>query len=56
MVLGIPNLLVPPVFTALSMEDTDEGALSIVGPKIAGRAKTDEAGQWVGNCLEATAA
>jgi hypothetical protein len=50
--LGIPHLLVPPVFTALSMEATDEAALSIVGPKIAGRAKTDEAGQWFGNCLE----
>jgi hypothetical protein len=32
---------------------TDEGALSVVGPQIAGRAKTDVAGQWVGNCLEA---
>lgn len=50
--MGIPNLLVPPVFTALTMETTDDAALSIVGPKIAGRAKTDEAGQWVGNCWE----
>ncbi len=50
--LGIPNLLVPPVFTALSMEG-DEGAQTIIGPKIAGRAKTDEAPQWFGNCLEA---
>lgn len=50
--LGIPNLLVPPVFTALSMEASDEANLSIIGPKIAGRAKTDEAPQWFGNCLE----
>lgn len=50
--LGIPNLLVPPVFTALSMEASDEAALSVVGPKISGRAKTDEAPQWFGNCLE----
>jgi len=50
--MGIPGLLVPPVFTALTMETTDDAALSIVGPKIAGRAKTDEAGQWVGNCWE----
>lgn len=50
--LGIPNLVVPPVWTALTMEDTDERALSIIGPKLAGRAKTDEAPQWFGNCLE----
>lgn len=51
--LGIPNLLLPPVFTALTDETTDDGALPIVGPKIAGHAKTGEAGQWVGNCIEA---
>lgn len=50
--LGIPNLVVPPVFTALTMEDTDDRMLSIRGPKIAGRAMTDVAPQWVGNCLE----
>lgn len=52
--LGVPNLLVPPIFTALTDETTDDAALPIVGPKIAGHAKTDEAPQWVGNCLEAT--
>lgn len=51
--LGIPNLLVPPIFTALTMETLDEGNLTVIGPKISGRAKTDEAGQWFGNCLEA---
>lgn len=51
--LGIPNLVVPPVFTMLTHEDVDERSLSILGPKIAGRAKTDEAPQWFGNMLEA---
>lgn len=50
--LGIPNLVVPPVFTALTHEDVDERSLSIIGPKIAGRAKTDEAPQWFGNVME----
>lgn len=51
--LGIPNLVVPPVFTMLTHEDVDERSLSIIGPKIAGRAKTDEAPQWFGNLMEA---
>lgn len=51
--LGIPNLVVPPVFTMLTHEDVDERSLSITGPKIAGRAKTDEAPAWFGNLLEA---
>ena len=50
--LGIPNLVVPPIFTMLTHEDVDDRALSIIGPKIAGRAKTDEAPQWFGNMLE----
>src|SRR5665213_2393207 len=50
--LSIPNLVVPPVFTALTMEATDEGGLSIRGPKLAGRARTDEGPSWFGNCLE----
>lgn len=53
MSLGIPGLVVPPVFTMLTHEDVDERGLSIRGPKIAGRAKTDEAPQWFGNMLEA---
>jgi energy-coupling factor transporter ATP-binding protein EcfA2 len=51
--MSIPNLVVPPVFTALTHEDVDDRSLQIRGPKIAGRAKTDEAPQWFGNCLEA---
>ena len=51
--LGIPNLVVPPLFTMLTHEDVDERSLSILGPKISGRAKTDEAPQWFGNMLEA---
>lgn len=51
--LGIQNLVAPPVFTMLTHEDVDERSLSIVGPKISGRAKTDEAPQWFGNMLEA---
>jgi hypothetical protein len=50
--LGIPFLVVPPTFTSLTLETDDEGGLSIRGPKLAGRAKTDEAPQWFGNCLE----
>lgn len=50
--LGIPNLVVPPIFTMLTHEDVDERSLSIIGPKISGRAKTDEAPQWFGNMLE----
>ena len=51
--MGIQGLMVPPVFTMLTHEDVDDRALSIRGPKIAGRAKTDEAPQWFGNMLEA---
>lgn len=50
--LSIPYLVVPPTFTALTLETTDEGGLSVRGPKLAGRAKTDEAPAWFGNCLE----
>lgn len=50
--LGIPNLVVPPIFTMLTHEDVDDRQLAITGPKIAGRAKTDEAPQWFGNMLE----
>jgi hypothetical protein len=50
--LGIPYLVEGPVFTALSMEATDEGGLSIVGAKLPGRAATDEASSWFGNAME----
>lgn len=49
---GIPDLALPPVFTALTNEATDEAALRICGPKFAGQAKTDEGPQWFGNVLE----
>lgn len=50
--LSIPHLVEGPVFTALSMEATDEGGLAIVGPKLPGRAATDEASAWFGNVFE----
>ena len=50
--LSIPYLVEGPVFTALSMEATDEGGLPVVGAKLPGRAATDEASSWVGNCFE----
>lgn len=50
--LGIPYLVEGPVFTALTMEATDEGGLSIVGAKLPGRAATDEASSWFGNVFE----
>lgn len=49
---GIPNLVLPPVFTALTNEASDEALLRICGPKLSGQAKTDEAPAWFGNCLE----
>lgn len=50
--LSIPFLVEGPVFTALAMEATDEGGLPIVGPKLPGRAATDEAPAWFGNVME----
>lgn len=50
--LSIPYLVEGPVFTALSMEATDEGGLPIVGAKLPGRAATDEASAWFGNVYE----
>lgn len=50
--LSIPYLMEGPVFTALTMEATDEGGLPIVGAKLPGRAATDEVTSWVGNAME----
>src|SRR5437762_12957491 len=50
--LSIPYLVEGPVFTALSFEAADEGGLPIVGPKLPGRAATDEASAWFGNVME----
>jgi len=53
--LSIPGLVVPPLWTALTNDATDEGGLSIRGPAIApGQAKNGVAPQWFGNCLEIT--
>lgn len=49
--LSIPYLVEGPVFTALSFEASEEG-LAIVGPKLPGRAATDEAPSWFGNVCE----
>lgn len=52
--LGIPNLQVMPVWTAISHESSDDtGRLQIVGPKLAGDAKTYIAASWFGNVTEA---
>jgi hypothetical protein len=50
--LSIPRLSLPPVWTMLMLETVDEGGLPVKGPKLAGKAKTDEAGAWFGNMLE----
>lgn len=51
--LSIPYLVHPPVWTALTDEATDEGGLSVKGPKFAGHARTADAPSWFGDCLEA---
>lgn len=48
---GIPGLVVPPVFTALTLEGTLEGS-RICGPELSGKKKTPTAGAWFGNVLE----
>lgn len=48
---GIPGLVVPPVFTALTLEATAEG-MRIMGPELSGKKKTAGAGAWFGNVLE----
>ena len=54
--MSIPHLVAPPIFTALTLETTERGGLPIVGPALAGQAKTGDAGQWFGNTFEATKA
>lgn len=52
--LGIPNLVVMPVWTAISHESSDDtGRLVVIGPKLAGDAKTYIASSWFGNVVEA---
>lgn len=50
--LSIPYLVEGPVFTALSMEASDDAGLSILGMKLPGRAATDEGSAWFGNVYE----
>ncbi len=50
--LEIPGMVVMPLWTAIAEESTDEGGLPVVGPKLAGSAKTDIAPQWFGNVFE----
>lgn len=50
---GVPNLVVPPVFTALTLDMSDEKTnQAVCGPLLAGVAKTPVAAQWFGNVLE----
>ena len=52
--LSIPNLVLLPVWTAISHESSDDtGRLTVIGPKLAGDAKTYIAPSWFGNTLEA---
>lgn len=52
--LSIPNLVVMPFWTAISHESSDDtGRLTVVGPKLAGDAKTYIASSWFGNVVEA---
>ncbi len=51
--LEIPGMILMPLWTAISDDTTDEGGLPVVGPKLAGSAKTDIAPQWFGNVFEA---
>lgn len=52
--LSIPNLELMPFWTAISHESSDDtGRLTIVGPKLAGDAKTYIACSWFGNVVEA---
>jgi hypothetical protein len=47
----IPNLILPPIMTALEDRGSDEKNALVYGPKIAGSAKTYAIPSWVGNCL-----
>ncbi len=50
--LSIPNLVCPPIFTALELKILDsESKLPMYGPKIAGQAKTADVPAWFGATL-----
>lgn len=48
---SIPHLVVPPVFTALTLDASVEGT-RVCGPELSGKKKTPVAPQWFGNVLE----
>jgi len=49
---SIPGLVVPPVWTALPREASDEGNLTVAGIEIVGQAQAVKAYQWFGNAVE----
>lgn len=52
--LSIPGQVIMPIWTAITAETGDEsGRLTVVGPKLAGSAKTETAPAWFGNTFEA---
>lgn len=48
---SIPNLVIPPAWTCLIAEGTDDG-LRIAGPMIIGQARTADAPAWFGDTIE----
>lgn len=51
--LSIPGQVVMPLWTAIANETTDVGGLTVIGPKLAGDAKTEIATSWFGNVFMA---
>lgn len=54
---AIPDQIVPPIATFLtetSKGDDESGGEMLIGPKIAGNARTAALVSWLGNCLHAT--
>lgn len=49
---AIPGLVVPPVWTALLQEGSDEGGLPIRGPQLPGQAALTQVTQWFGDTIE----
>ena len=49
---AIPNLVVPPLVTAMTLVANTKDGDRVCGPLISGKAKTEFAPGWVGNCLE----
>lgn len=50
---GIQGMVIPPIWTALVQDGSDEAGLRIAGPQIIGQARTAEAPQWFGDTIEA---